>query len=190
MLSPTLARTALREEAAATLVLALGGQRSGKSLWAERRTRASGLELVYIATARAGDSEMAARIALHRQRRGADWTLVEAPVDLPGALAKATATTRAVLVDCLTLWLSNLLCDGHDPEPSLHALTQALAERHGLVTLVSNEVGQGVIPMGELSRRFVDLSGTCHQRIATLADEVVLVTAGLPHALKGPLAEV
>lgn len=170
--------------ALAPATLVLGGARSGKSRFAERLVAGSGLRPVYVATARAGDAEMAARIAAHRARRGNAWTVVEEPLDLPGALAAAPPDS-AVLVDCLTLWLANLMAAGRDAGAAGDALVAALAARaRPPVVLVSNEVGQGVVPGNPLARRFRDAAGRLHQDIAAAADRVCFVTAGLPHWLK------
>ncbi|WP_372864406.1 bifunctional adenosylcobinamide kinase/adenosylcobinamide-phosphate guanylyltransferase [Spongiibacter sp.] len=170
------------------LELYLGGARSGKSRLAEQRACASGRELVYIATATAGDAEMAARIAHHRQQRaGCGWQTVEAPEQLCTAIADHAGQDRCVLVDCLTLWLSNWL--GRDDAAQWQrvrtAFLQCIQQQAGQLILVSNEVGQGVVPMGELTRRFVDEAGRLHQDIAAVADRVVFVTAGLEQTLKG-----
>jgi len=167
------------------LVLALGGQRSGKSAWAESRVLATGLAPVYIATAEAWDEEMRARIAHHRARRGDAWTLIEAPLELARAIGDASVPDRAVLVDCLTLWLTNLMVAERDLARAAGELEAALAGRRGPVVLVSNEVGAGVVPMNAMARRFVDEAGRLHQRLARGATEVVLVTAGLVQTLKG-----
>jgi adenosylcobinamide kinase/adenosylcobinamide-phosphate guanylyltransferase len=166
------------------LVLALGGQRSGKSAWAERRVLATGLAPVYVATAEAWDAEMRARIAHHRARRGDGWRLVEAPLELAEAVGEASTPERAVLVDCLTLWLTNLMVAERDPALAAAELEAALAARRGPVVLVSNEVGAGVVPTNAMARRFVDEAGRLHQRLARGATEVVLVTAGLVQTLK------
>lgn len=168
------------------LVLVLGGQRSGKSAWAERRVLATGLEPVYVATATAGDGEMAARIAQHQARRGDRWRLIEEPLALARIIAEEARADRALLVDCLTLWLTNLLLAEADVAAADTGLLATLAQRPGPVVLVSNEVGSGVVPMGELSRRFVDAAGRLHQGIAARATEVVLVSAGLAQVLRGP----
>jgi adenosylcobinamide kinase/adenosylcobinamide-phosphate guanylyltransferase len=169
------------------LVLALGGQRSGKSAWAERRVLATGLRPVYVATAEAWDDEMRARIAAHRDRRGAAWETVEAPLELAAAVAARSTPGHAVLVDCLTLWLTNLLTADRELDAAFAALDATLAGRRGPVVLVSNEVGAGVVPVNALARRFVDAAGRLHQRLAAGATEVVLVTAGLVQTLKaGP----
>ena len=163
--------------------LILGGARSGKSALAEARAKASGLDMVYLATATAGDKEMSSRIAHHRQRRGTDWHLVEEPVALAAALRSHHGEERCVVVDCLTLWLSNCL---HEEcwESESAALLDTLPELSGHVILVSNETGLGVVPMGELTRRFVDESGFLHQRTAQLCQQVTLTVAGLPVSLK------
>lgn len=181
-----------------TRTLVLGGARSGKSGFAEELALASGKELVYIATAQAGDGEMASRIAHHRSQRDDRWTTVEEPLALADALSRWCAPQRVVLVDCLTLWLSNLLFSAGDacPEqedfllpPRFHteraALLQALEQCAGDVLLVSNEVGMGIIPMGAISRCFVDEAGRLNQAVAAVCDRAVFVAAGLPLVLKG-----
>jgi adenosylcobinamide kinase/adenosylcobinamide-phosphate guanylyltransferase len=182
VLSPTVVG---EPEATPPLVLVLGGQRSGKSAWAEARVTASGLAPVYVATAEARDDEMRTRIRRHRERRGAEWRLVEAPRELAAAVTQASAPDRAVLVDCLTLWLTNLMVAERPVEPAVAELESALRARPGPVVLVSNEVGTGVVPTNALARRFVDEAGRLHQRLAAHATEVVLVTAGLVQTLKG-----
>lgn len=172
--------------------LILGGARSGKSALAERLAGAGQAEVLYIATARPGDAEMAKRIAHHRARRPSAWMLVEEPLALADALHKHAANDRVLLVDCLTLWLSNLL--GHaDPdcfERERAALLRVLPTCPGDVVLVGNEVGMGIVPLGELSRRFVDEGGRLHQALAAQCERVVFVTAGLPLVLKGDLPGV
>ena len=160
--------------------LVLGGARSGKSAFAARLALASGLAPVYVATAAALDAEMAARIERHRRERGAPWITVEAPDEVAAAIAVWSAPDRFVVVDCLTLWLTQLLTRGRDPAVAREGLLAALAERRGPVALVSNEVGLGIVPLGELSRRFVDEAGFLHQAVATIADRVVLLVAGRP----------
>jgi adenosyl cobinamide kinase/adenosyl cobinamide phosphate guanylyltransferase/ribosomal protein S18 acetylase RimI-like enzyme len=146
---------------------------------------ASGLEPVYLATAEALDDEMRARVDHHRARRGDRWrVVVEEPLDLAGALRASAGPGRAVLVDCLTLWLTNVLLAGREPDAEAERLAAAAADLPGPAVLVSNEVGQGVVPANALARRFVDEAGRLHQRLAAAADEVVLVTAGLPLRLK------
>lgn len=170
--------------------LILGGARSGKSALAERLAKASGHEVVYIATAQARDKEMTARIAHHRAARPAHWRCVEEPLLLAAALREHARPGRCVLVDCLTLWLSNLLdhADAACFARERDALLQVLPSLTGQVLLVSNEVGLGVVPMGELARRFVDEAGRLHQSLAAQCERVLFVAAGLPLALKGNLA--
>lgn len=169
--------------------LILGGARSGKSALAERMAMASGDDVVYIATAQAHDEEMAARIAHHRARRPKYWHGVEEPLALADTLLAHARPGRCLLVDCLTLWLSNLLgdIDVQRFERERDALLSALPSLPGEVLLVSNEVGLGVVPMGELSRRFVDEAGRLHQALAAHCERVLFVAAGLPLALKGNL---
>jgi adenosylcobinamide kinase/adenosylcobinamide-phosphate guanylyltransferase len=166
------------------LTLVLGGARSGKSRHAEQLAMASGLVPVYVATAQAQDDEMARRIAAHRARRGPAWRTVEEPLDLVGTLRSECARERIVLVDCLTLWLSNLMVAGRMVEAESARLLEALRGLPGLVVLVSNEVGQGIVPDNVMARQFVDHAGFLHQGIAEQAGAVVLMTAGLPHRLK------
>lgn len=165
--------------------LILGGARSGKSTLAEQRAGDSKLELVYVATATAGDNEMGQRIRHHQQRRGASWTLVEEPVALAQVLQQMQHPGRCIVVDCLTLWLSNCL-HGECWEQEKSQLLQVLPQLRGHIILVSNETGLGVVPMGELSRQFVDEAGFLHQRLASICQQVTLVVAGLPLALKTP----
>ncbi len=167
--------------------LILGGARSGKSRLAERLALDSGMSVTYIATAQAQDSEMAARIAEHRARRPAQWTSVEEPLALAAALRQHAAPGRCLLVDCLTLWLTNLLLQ---PDPATFAcertaLLAALPELPGKIVLVSNETGMGIVPLGELTRRYCDEAGWLHQELAARCDEVLLTVAGLPLTLKG-----
>jgi adenosylcobinamide kinase/adenosylcobinamide-phosphate guanylyltransferase len=169
------------------VTLVLGGMRSGKSEYAEQLIERRGGG-VYLATATAGDSEMTARIERHQARRTGRWQTVEAPLDLTEALSRATAGGAPVLVDCLTLWLSNLLAAGHDPKAEANRLLHCLGSVTGPVVLVSNEVGQGVVPDNQLARAFVDAAGILNQAVASFADTVVLVTASLPLVLKGKLA--
>jgi adenosylcobinamide kinase/adenosylcobinamide-phosphate guanylyltransferase len=167
--------------------LILGGARSGKSALAERLAAESGHEVVYIATAQAHDEEMAARIAHHRAQRPAHWLSVEEPLALAAALETHARPGRCVLVDCLTLWLSNLLGspDGERFKQERDALLHLLPSLKGQVLMVSNEVGLGVIPMGELTRRFVDEAGRLHQALAAQCERVAFVAAGLTLPLKG-----
>lgn len=168
------------------LELVLGGMRSGKSLHAERLAASSGLEVHYIATAQAGDDEMRARIAQHRSSRPSGWRLHESPLALAETIEREASETRLLLVDCLTLWVSNQLMEAPERlEERSAALVAALAAAPGRIVVVSNEVGQGGVPMNALARRFVDLSGVLHQRIAERAERVWWVVAGLPQCFKG-----
>lgn len=169
------------------LELILGGARSGKSRLAERLATHSGLAVTYIATSQALDGEMSARIQHHRQRRPADWGLVEEPLELARALRDNAAPGRCLLVDCLTLWLTNLLMLDDDTRLAMQrdAFLEALAELPGRIILVSNETGLGVVPLGELTRRYVDEAGWLHQAVAERAGRVVFTVAGLPMLLKG-----
>jgi adenosylcobinamide kinase/adenosylcobinamide-phosphate guanylyltransferase len=164
-------------------LLVLGGARSGKSRHAEARLRLEPGPHVYIATAQAFDEEMAERIARHRLDRGEGWRTVETPLDLPEALAAERG--RAVLVDCLTLWASNLLLAERDAEAATAALVAAIAAHGAPLVLVANEVGLGIVPDNALARRFRDVAGRMNQTIAAAVDEVVFVAAGLPLRLKG-----
>jgi len=165
------------------LTLVLGGARSGKSLYAEKLLAALPPPWTFVATAQADDAEMAERVALHRSRRGKDWRTVEAPHDLTTALA-AVATDAPVLVDCLTLWLSNRMLAGADLEVEIARLETSLDSRRAPVVLISNEVGSGIVPDNALARRFRDLQGRLNQRMAARAGRVVLMVAGLPVAVK------
>jgi adenosylcobinamide kinase/adenosylcobinamide-phosphate guanylyltransferase len=167
------------------LTLVLGGARSGKSRYAEGLVTAAATHATYCATAEAKDAEMAARIAAHRARRGAQWRTVEAPLELTNAIAATSPGDCPILVDCLTLWLSNLLGAGRPVEGECAALLAALREAPCPVVLVANEVGLGLVPDNALGRRFRDLAGRLNQEIAALADRVVFVAAGLPLVLKG-----
>ncbi|MEE8189215.1 MAG: bifunctional adenosylcobinamide kinase/adenosylcobinamide-phosphate guanylyltransferase [Kiloniellales bacterium] len=171
------------------MTLVLGGARSGKSLYAEELIERQPGASIYLATAEAGDAEMAARIAAHRARRGEGWTTVEAPLDLVGALQRETGPGRAVLVDCLTLWLSNLMGAGRDVGNECAGLIEVLPGLSGPVVFVSNEVGQGIVPDNAAARTFVDRAGRLHQDLGAVADRVVFMTAGLPAELKTPAAE-
>ena len=166
--------------------LVLGGARSGKSVHAERLVTGSRLGAVYVATATAGDDEMAERIARHRDRRGPAWTTVEEPLDLAVTLRREAGSGRAVLVDCLTLWLSNLMHAGRDPDGETATLCDTLAGLPGPAVLVSNEVGLGLVPETPLGRRFRDAQGRLNQAVAAAVPAVVFVAAGLPLVLKSP----
>ena len=169
------------------LELILGGARSGKSRLAERLATQSGLAVTYIATSQALDGEMSARIQHHRQRRPSDWGLVEEPLELARALRDNAAPGRCLLVDCLTLWLTNLLMLEDETRLAMQrdAFLEALGELPGRIILVSNETGLGVVPLGELTRRYVDEAGWLHQAVADRAQRVTFMVAGLPMTLKG-----
>ena len=174
---------------APNLTLVLGGARSGKSRYAEGLDHCAAAAWnppwIYVATAEPGDEEMRARIAAHRARRGPSWQTVEAPQEL--AEAVILAQPAPVLVDCLTLWLSNLMLADADIEAETVRLERALEAATAPVVLVSNEVGSGIVPDHPLGRSFRDLQGALNQRIAARADRVVLMVAGLPLAVKGTL---
>ena len=173
----------------AKIELVIGGARSGKTRYALARAESSGLVPVMVATAQAGDAEMAERIARHRAERGPAWSTVEEPHDLLGALREHARPDRILVVDCLTLWLSNrMFADadkGADPGAEGAALAAGLAGLGGPVVLVSNEVGLGIVPENALARRFRDLQGRLNQTVASAADRVVFVAAGLPLVMKG-----
>jgi len=169
------------------ITLVTGGAKSGKSLFAETHVRAYGLPLVYIATSQAFDTEMEDRIAAHKTQRGAGWDTVEEPLNLCGALAR-TDGAGARLVDCMTLWLSNVMHAELDWQAELEKVLQRLREQSTPVVLVTNEVGGGIVPMSALARRYRDASGLMNQRLGARAGHVVLVTCGLPLALKGSAA--
>ena len=166
------------------LTLVLGGARSGKSRYAEELTKPAGAKAVYIATAQALDEEMRRRIAAHRLRRDRAWTTVEAPLELVHALG-ALDPGGPALVDCLTLWLSNVMLAKRDLVRECDGLIEALRTCAAPVVAVSNEVGLGIVPDTTLGRAFRDAQGILNQRVAALADRVVLLSAGLPLVLKG-----
>ena len=184
-----------------TRTLVLGGARSGKSAYAERLARDSGREVLYLATAQAGDGEMATRIAHHRAQRPGDWPTLEEPLRLGAALLAHAQPGRLLLVDCLTLWLTNLMFSSGEAYPEVgdivlpelfHSerahLLYALAELENSgcdVVLVSNEVGMGIVPVGAISRCFADEAGRLNQAVAAICDSAVFVAAGLPLYLKG-----
>jgi adenosylcobinamide kinase/adenosylcobinamide-phosphate guanylyltransferase len=171
----------------ARLTLVIGGARSGKSRYAETLIAALPPPWIYAATGQGLDAEMTARIAAHQARRGAGWQTMEAPRDLVDALA--TQGKAPMLIDCLTLWLSNLLLADADIDREIARLEAALARAAAPVVLVANEVGLGIVPDNALARRFRDLQGWLNQRIAAQADRVVLMVAGLPLVVKGNAGE-
>jgi adenosylcobinamide kinase / adenosylcobinamide-phosphate guanylyltransferase len=166
------------------LTFVLGGARSGKSRYAERLVEGAALGGTYCATAEAGDAEMARRIAAHRARRGPFWHTVETPLALASVIASEARSERALLIDCLTLWLSNLLLAGKPVDEETAALCAVLRLADCGVVLVANEVGLGLVPETPLGRRFRDAAGRLNQEVAALADRVVFVAAGLPLVLK------
>jgi adenosylcobinamide kinase/adenosylcobinamide-phosphate guanylyltransferase len=168
------------------ITLVLGGARSGKSRYAETLVEGQPGACVYLATAEAGDREMAERIRRHRARRGGRWRTLEEPLDLAGALRGAAGPEGAVLVDCLTLWLSNLLGADRDIEAGIDGLVATLPELAGPVVFVSNEVGLGIVPESALARAFIDHAGRLHQAVGAAAQSVLFMAAGLPLALKSP----
>ncbi len=167
--------------------LILGGARSGKSRLAERLAAESGLAVTYIATSQPLDGEMNERIQHHRERRPAHWALVEEPLALAKVLREQAAADKCLLVDCLTLWLTNLLMldDLSRLSAERDALLDCLSGLPGRILLVSNETGLGVVPLGELTRRYVDEAGWLHQALAERCERVVFTVAGLPMVLKG-----
>jgi adenosylcobinamide kinase/adenosylcobinamide-phosphate guanylyltransferase len=166
--------------------LILGGARSGKSALAVRLARSSGVTVTFIATATAGDAEMAERIAHHRAARPQTWRVVEVPIALGASLRAECAADRLVIVDCLTLWLANLMLAEGPLESERATLLDALPALPGRVVLVANEVGLGIVPENALARRFRDEQGALNQAVAALCQRVILVAAGIPLALKGP----
>ena len=172
------------------LALILGAARSGKSRLAHQLAEAQGEPRLFVATAEAGDAEMAARIEQHRRDRGASWDTWEAPLELASAIDKAQNRYRVILVDCLTLWLSNMLLresSNTQLEEACQIILDAAERSTTPLILVSNEVGWGIVPDNPLARRFRDLAGGLHQRLAAKADLVCLTVAGLPLILKSPL---
>ncbi|MFV2060731.1 MAG: bifunctional adenosylcobinamide kinase/adenosylcobinamide-phosphate guanylyltransferase [Gammaproteobacteria bacterium] len=175
--------------------LILGGARSGKSRFAEELILDSKLHAIYIATATANDPEMAARIKQHQQQRGSQWHNIEEPVKIIKILQQTINTKNYVMVDCLTLWLSNLLQQNAllsdtsitTIEQQCDDLCDALKDLDGDVIFVSNEVGLGIVPLGELTRQFCDLAGRLHQQLAKQCDQVIFMVAGIPQIIKSPV---
>jgi adenosylcobinamide kinase/adenosylcobinamide-phosphate guanylyltransferase len=165
-------------------VLVLGGARSGKSAYAQSLAEAAAGERYYLATAEAGDQEMARRIARHRAERGPGWTTLEEPLALAEVLHAHARSSRVLLVDCLTLWLSNLTFAGRDVEAEFERLTKAIGTLAGPAIFVSNEVGLGLVPESGLGREFRDAHGRANREVARACDAVVFVAAGLPTLLK------
>ncbi len=168
------------------LTLVLGGATSGKSTFSEQLILKAGRDPIYLATAQVHDVEMAAKVAAHRDTRGDNWTTIEEPLDI-GKVLGQVGKDQPVLVDCATLWLTNVMLGDHDLDAHTKALLKALTNCAGPVVVVSNEVGQGIVPDNALSRRFRNAQGRLNQQIAAQADLVVAVMAGLPLTLKGSL---
>jgi adenosylcobinamide kinase/adenosylcobinamide-phosphate guanylyltransferase len=169
------------------LILVLGGTRSGKSSWALHYTEAQYRSHLFLATARALDEEMIERIRLHKSSRGPDWQLIEEPIEISEAVRTRCSGVEAVLIDCLTVWLSNVLLEKGDEQIDKYQddFLKTLSTREQTVVVVSNEVGMSVVPESPLGRKFRDLSGQINQKIAAMADKVIFLTAGLPMYLKG-----
>ena len=165
-------------------VLVLGGARSGKSAYAQSLAEAAAPERVYLAAAEAGDAEMAARIARHKAERGAGWTTCEEPLAVAEALGAQARPGCVVLVDCLTLWLSNLMLAGRDVAAEVADLIRTIGALEGPAVLVSNEVGLGLVPETALGREFRDWHGRANRQVAEACDAVVLIAAGLPALMK------
>jgi adenosylcobinamide kinase / adenosylcobinamide-phosphate guanylyltransferase len=166
-------------------ILVLGGARSGKSRYAEDLALGHRGERIYIASAEAGDEEMQRRIADHRRRRGTEWHTLEEPIELTNALQRTCGESRLVLVDCITLWLSNLMMLERDVGGEIDRLCMVLPRLEGTLIFVSNEVGLGIVPENALARRFRDEAGFANQRLAAACDEVVVMVAGLALKVKG-----
>lgn len=168
--------------------LILGGARSGKSHYAEVCAAESGLDVLYVATAQALDDEMQVRILHHQQQRPDHWTLIEEPIQLLSVLKNNANENTCILVDCLTLWLSNQICSEEHKnqlQDNVSDLVNSLTALPGKIIFVSNEVSMGIIPMGEINRQFVDEAGRLHQRLAAICDKVTLMVAGIPSYIKG-----
>ncbi|MBL0373157.1 bifunctional adenosylcobinamide kinase/adenosylcobinamide-phosphate guanylyltransferase [Rhizobium sp. KVB221] len=166
-------------------VLVLGGARSGKSAFAERLVTETGLSRHYIATGRAWDEEMQERIAHHREDRGDSWVTHEEPLDLISCLQALDSESNAVLVDCLTLWVTNLMMDDRDVATEANRLVDCVGSLKARVVFVSNEVGLGIVPENRMAREFRDHAGRLHQKVAAVANEVYFIAAGLPLKMKG-----
>ena len=170
--------------------LVLGGARSGKSFYAEKLAQNSGLNVSYIATAQIYDDEFKSRVQHHKERRPKEWTLVEEAHYLANMLNKIAAPNECLIVDCLTLWLAQWICQDCNPpkdsswQAERAALLTSLTTLQGKIILVSNEVGMGIVPLGEINRQFQDEQGRLNQAVAEIADEVIFVAAGLPLVLK------
>jgi len=166
-------------------VLVLGGARSGKSTFAEKLVTTSGLDMHYVATGRPWDGEMQARIAEHRERRGPDWQTHEEPLELAACLKAIDAPGRVILIDCLTLWVTNLMMENRDLAAEFQNLAEWLPQAQARLVFVSNEVGLGIVPESRMARDFRDHAGRLHQLIAEKSAEVYFIAAGLPLKMKG-----
>ena len=169
----------------AGVALVLGGARSGKSAFAEALADDGRKQRVYVATAERVDGEMVSRIETHRARRGSDWRTVEAPIELAEAIRRESTPRACLLVDCLTVWLGNLVHRGHDVDVAREALLESLAAAPGPVVLVANEVGLGIVPDNAMARAFRDHAGRLNQAVAAVAGRVYFVAAGIPMTMKG-----
>ena len=178
----------LKEGQMAKVTFVLGGARSGKSAHAEALAMSTdgSTRLVYVATAQIFDDEMESRVALHRDRRGPEWDLVEAPTDLPAAISANGAAGNVLLIDCLSVWATNLLVHEHDTDAARQALIAAIGASEARIILVASETGLGIVPDNRLSRRFRDINGLQNQAVAAIADEVFFMAAGLALRLKPP----
>jgi len=174
----------------ANTCLVLGGAKSGKSRYAETLAHEAGNEVVYIATAKVMDADIQQRVAQHIASRPSEWKTVEEPTALADSLLKWASPQRVILVDCLTMWLTNLMAENNESlmRHELEQFLECLPKLTGVIVFVSNEVSMGVIPVGKVTRQFVDEAGRLHQQLAQQVDQVVLVVAGLPHILKSRLA--
>lgn len=174
-----------------SITLVLGGARSGKSSYAEKLAMESGLPVTYIATAQVFDDEFKARVQHHKDRRPAGWTLVEEPHHLAQTIARLAKPNQCLIVDCLTIWLAQWICADCNPpknsnwQQEREAFLRLLPTLAGTIILVSNEVGMGIVPLGEINRQFQDEQGRLNQAVAEIANSVVFIAAGLPLKLKG-----
>lgn len=168
-------------------VLVLGGARSGKSVFAEKLalSHAKASKCIYLATAQIWDDEMRARVDLHKERRSAQWDTIEVPLELAKALLTHSHKGCPILVDCMTLWLTNLMMDEQDVNVASDELVNAISSITTPIIFVSNEVGQGIVPDNKMAREFRDYAGILHQKLAAKVGEVYFVTAGLPSKIKG-----
>jgi len=179
----------IKSDRSGQITLILGGTRSGKSSFAQKLAEESENQLVYIATAEAFDQEMAERIKRHQHDRGPDWQTIEESRDIAATIAARSSPQVTILVDCLTIWLSNLMLTDTDIEAASEKLIDALKAAPGSVILVSNEVGSGIVPESPLGRKFRDEAGRMNQRVAAVSNNVALIVAGLPLWLKSSQAE-